>query len=121
MVQNVNTIVATKNNEKVPGTGGVDYIINPGFSGVSMQAGTGNDTLEGSTFGDVFMMSYASGNDVITNFGEGDSLKATSGTITSIEKVDNDVLVTISANTRAKTKRNISTKTAISISRLPPL
>ena len=94
-VENVNVINNYTDNKKVSGTTGNDYISNSAEN-VTIQPGKGNDTVDGSeTFGETFLFSYAAGDNVITNFGKGDTLKSTSGNISSVETVNNDVVVTI--------------------------
>ena len=102
----VKQIIPIENDQdgiKVTGTTGDDYIINSGEN-VSIQAGKGNDTIDGSIFGEVFMFSYASGNDVITNFGVNDTVRNTSGTM-SYKTSGDDVIVSI---TKSKTTATIT-------------
>ena len=90
---------------KVNGTSGNDYITSTGEN-VTIAPGKGNDTVVGSDlYGDMFLFSYTGGNNVITNFNENDTIKSTSGTISSVETVDNDVIVTISKNGKDSTIR----------------
>ena len=96
IVEDVNYVTVNADNKKFEGTTGKDYITNAdGHDGVSMQGGKGDDTFEGSTAGEVFMFSYGSGNDVITNFGESDSLICTSGSISAVDTEGDDVIVTL--------------------------
>ena len=90
----VNYISNDKDKKKITGTGKEDYIENTGED-VTIQAGAGNDTMVGSEFGETYLFSYASGADLITNFGVNDTLKSTSGNIGSLVTVGNDVVVTI--------------------------
>ncbi len=85
-------------NVKVNGTDGNDYIINVG-QGVSIAAGTGNDTIEGSDgYGEMFIVSSADGHDTITNFGANDSIYMTAGKEMKWSTVGNDVIVTVKGN-----------------------
>ena len=115
-VEDVNVIDNTTDKVKVSGTTGNDYISNSAEN-VTIQPGKGNDTVDGSeTFGETFLFSYASGDDVITNFGKGDTLKSTSGNISSVETVNNDVVVTIRPSPRAD-----NPPSAISLCKAPHL
>ena len=98
----VPTIYAAKHDQKVTGTDHRDLLINTGFEGVSMQGGKGNDTYEGSIFGETFMFSYASGDDVVVNFGANDTVRSTSGTL-SYEVSGDDVIVSIKKNSTVGT------------------
>ena len=86
-----------KNKVKITGTVGDDSIVSSG-SKVTIQAGAGDDTITGSDYGEQFWFSYASGKDVVTNFGLNDTLKCTSGSIASVKTVDDDVIVTLKKN-----------------------
>ena len=103
-VDNTNYIEATVDGQKVVGTSGKDYITNDDFERVTIQPGKGNDTMEGSNYGETYLFAYNSGNNVITNFGKGDSLKSTSGTLTTVVS-GNDVIVSI---TKSKTTSTIT-------------
>ena len=92
-VDDVNYIENDRDSIKVTGTTGKDYITNSGAN-VTIQAGKSNDTIDGSIFGEVFMFSYAAGNNVVTNFGANDTVRNTSGTM-SYSISGDDVLVTI--------------------------
>ena len=107
-VDKVNVIVRNEDKIKVTGTTGRDYITTGG-SKVTIQAGKGADTLYGSNEGDMFLFSYASGNDVILNFDSNDTLKSTSGTISGAERSGSDQIVTI---TKGKTSGTITLKNA---------
>ena len=73
----------TKNNS-ILGTVGND----------TLTGGTGNDTLTGGNGADIFI--YSAGNDVITDYAEGvDTLKVTSGTITSVTASGQDITMKI--------------------------
>ena len=93
-VTSESTLVNRDDDVKVTGTGGSDYIINSGQN-VTIQGGSGADTIEGSNFGEVFAFSSADGNDVITNFGANDTLKITAGTFKSMTTVGDDVVVSV--------------------------
>ena len=93
-VRDVNYIFNHEDNKKVSGTSKADFITNSGDN-VTIQPGKGNDTVYGSNHGDLFLFSYAAGDNVILNFDKNDTLQSTSGNITSRETVDNDVVVTI--------------------------
>ena len=92
-VANVNNIVNDKDSKKVTGTSGADYIVNTGEH-VTIQSGKGDDTIVGNDYGELFNFAYTYGNNVITNFGVNDTLKATSGTLT-YKKSGNDMVVSI--------------------------
>ncbi len=71
-------------NNSILGTSGNDTL-----SGM-----TGNDTLTGGDGADIFV--YSAGNDVITDYAEGvDTLKVTSGTITSVTASGQDIVMKI--------------------------
>ena len=89
----INRIENKKNKVKVTGTTDDDHIINYS-SKVTIQAGKGDDTITGSDYAEQYWFSYASGNDVVTNFGVNDTLKCTSGTMT-LKKSGKDYVVTI--------------------------
>ena len=102
-VKQIDTISPDADNQKVTGTTGDDYIHNPGYEGISIQAGKGNDTIDGSIFGETFMFSYAAGNNVVTNFGANDTLRNTSGTMSYKVSGDNVVVTIIYADNIKKT------------------
>ena len=94
-VSNVNNILNTSDSRKVTGSGGNDYIVATGEH-VTIQPGAGNDTIYGSdTYGDMYLMASNTGDNVILNFGKGDTLKCTAGSISATAKSGNDVLVTL--------------------------
>ena len=102
-VDSTNYIEATVDGQKVVGTSGADYITNDGFERVTIQPGKGNDTIEGSADdGEVFAFAYNSGKNVITNFGKNDTLRSTSGTITTL-KSGNNMIVTITKSDTSAT------------------
>ena len=88
-------------NTVFSGTSGADYMIN-NVERVTIESKGGNDTIEGSDYADVYSFAYNHGNNVITNFGAGDTLRATSGTITT-QKSGDDVIVTIASGSTAAT------------------
>ena len=100
----INRIENKKNKIKVTGTTGDDHIINYG-SNVTIQAGKGNDTITGSDYAEQFWFSYASGNDVITNFGLNDTIRCTSGAFSSIETIDNDIVISMEKGSTVGTVR----------------
>ena len=102
-VRSVNYIINRDDKVKVTGTSKVDYIANSG-SGVTIVPGKGNDTLEGSNFGDVFTFAYNHGNNVILNFDKQDTLTASSGTLTTTRS-GSDLIATI---TKGKTKSTVT-------------
>ena len=97
----VTTIVSNKDGETINGTSGRDYIINNNEKSV-IKPGTGDDTMEGSTFAEIYQVAPTGGNDVITNFAQKDTLQATSGTLT-YEPEGKDVIVTIASGSNAAT------------------
>ena len=101
-VERVNYVINRDDNVKVTGTGGADYITNSG-NGVTVQAGAGDDTIDGSNFGEVFAFAYNSGANVITNFGANDTLQMTSGKTMSYAAVESDCVVTIASGTKKST------------------
>ena len=88
--------VNTKNNVKLTGSSYADSIISNG-SKVTIQAGKGNDTITGSSNAEVILVSYASGKDIVTNFGVKDTLRSTSGTLKSKVSGSN-YIVTVSGD-----------------------
>ena len=90
----VNPIVNRRDNYKVTGTDGRDLITNSG-SNVTLQGGGGNDTFEGSGHAELYLFSSAHGDNVITNFGDGDSISMTAGQTLSYATIGNDVIVTL--------------------------
>ena len=101
-VEPVNTITAESDDQKLNSTSGRDYIINPGYERVTITGSKGNDTIDGSIFGEVFQFSYGTGNDVITNFGVNDTLRNTSGTL-SFKKSGDNYIVTSKKNSTTGT------------------
>ena len=97
----VGRVVNSKNGVKLNGTAFDEYIINSGVN-VTINGGKGNDTIIGSAHADVFQFSYASGNDVITNFGASDTIKSTAGTM-SYKRSGDDYVVTIKKNSTSAT------------------
>ena len=91
---NVNYIVNRTDDKKVVGTSGRDWITNSGER-VTIQSGAGNDTIEGCDLGELFLFSSADGNNVITNFGDGDSIKMTNGRTMTYSIEEDDVVVTL--------------------------
>ncbi len=97
-VDDINRIVNTTNNVQVLGTEGKDWLENHG-SGVTINPGTGDDTIEGSdAYGELFLLSSADGNNVITNFGANDSIYMTAGKSMTFATVGSDVVVTLKGN-----------------------
>ena len=91
-----------ENGVKFNGSSGADLMTNYG-SGVTISPGKGNDTLTGSAeYGDVFAFAYSSGNNVITNFSAGDTLKSTSGTIATLKSGDDYVVSITKSNKTAR-------------------
>ena len=105
-ISDVNNIVNKTSNKKLVGTSGRDFIVNSG-SGVTIRSGGGNDTIEGSDFGELYLFSSADGDNVITNFGKGDSLRCTAGSIKSYSIVDDDVIFTLQGTNYTGTVRLI--------------
>ena len=100
-VNQANYIDNADDDKKIVGTSKADWIVNSG-KGVSIASGKGNDTIEGSNFGDVYMFAYNNGANIITNFGNNDTIVATSGTM-SYEKNGEDLLVSITKKTTTST------------------
>ena len=70
-----------------------DVIDNAG-NNVTIQPGKGNDTIVGSDeFGELYLFAYTYGNNVITNFGKNDTLRITTGNITSYYASGSDYVV----------------------------
>ena len=101
MIDSVNQIVNRDDNVTITGSSKKDWISNSG-EGVTIRPGAGNDTIEGSHFAEMYTFAYSTGNNVITNFGANDSIKATSGTMT-YSTVGDDVIVTIASGTKKST------------------
>ena len=97
----INRIINSESDKQITGSSGRDSIINGGEN-VSIKSGKGNDTIEGSIFAETYLFAYNSGDNLITNFGEGDTLKATSGTISTVKSGD-DVIVTITKSNAKST------------------
>ena len=102
-VDYVNYIVNIEDNKPVLGSDKRDYIVSNGEN-VTIQPGKGNDTIEGSNFADLYRFAQTSGDNVITNFGVGDTLQATNGTL-STQKSGSDYVVTI---TKSETTANVT-------------
>ena len=84
-----------RNDVTFSGTGGADYMINSG-SNVTINAGGGDDTIEGASDGsELFRFGAADGNDVICNFGINDTLRVTSGNITNYYAEDGDYIIEV--------------------------
>ena len=90
----INTIMNDEDNVKVLGTDGADYIINGGLS-VTIEGKGGNDTLEGSDYGEMYAFSSADGDNVIKNFGMNDTLRMTAGKTMTWSTIGSDVVVTL--------------------------
>ena len=73
---------------------GNDYIYNGAYNS-TINGGAGNDTVDGYSSGKTIQFSATSGKDLVTNFYSNDTLKITSGTISSHKAVDNDYVVTV--------------------------
>ena len=97
-VENVYHVINRDDKVKVVGTDKDDYIVNSG-NRVTIQSGTGNDTIDGSNFGEVFAFASSDGNNVIKNFGANDTLRMTSGKTIAFETVGADVVVTLKGST----------------------
>ena len=92
-VKGISEITNTKSKTKVVGTGGDDYIVSDGER-VTIQSGAGSDTIVGSDlYGEVFAFSSADEDNLIVNFGVGDTLKCTAGSIASVHTSNDDVIV----------------------------
>ena len=82
----------------VAGTDYNDSIVSEGEF-ITINPGKGNDTLYGSSFGEVYLVGANTGNNLITTLGVNDTLQLVNGTISAIETVNNDLVITIeSAN-----------------------
>ena len=93
-VDSVNYIDNTSDGVNIAGTGGRDYITNSGER-VTLRGGEGNDTFEGSSFAEMYLFSSADDDNVIVNFGAGDSLKMTAGKTMTWSTIGSDVTVTL--------------------------
>ena len=108
VVQSGNTIYVDAVNEVdndypntlVAGSPGRDFITNSG-AGVTIQPGGGNDTIEGCSHGEVYAFGYTDGNNLITDFGENDTLYCSAGTIKKTLVSGDDLLVTLKNGTDA--------------------
>ena len=91
----MNELINSADNKKVVGTSGNDYIINTGEN-VTIAGGKGSDTIIGSDdYGEVFAFSSADDDNVIVNFGTGDTLRMTAGNTLSYSKSGSDYIVTM--------------------------
>ena len=90
-------IINSKDNVKVTGTSGNDYIVNSG-NNVTINGGLGDDTVEGSDYGELIQFGASDGNDLITNFGTNDTLQITGGTL-STAKSGNDLILSLKSST----------------------
>ena len=68
----VNYTVNRDDKTKITGTSDADWITNSG-SKVTIQSGKGNDTIEGSNNGEMFLFGQTDGNNLIINFGKNDT------------------------------------------------
>ena len=99
VVDNINTIVNSSDKKKITGSSGKDFIINTGEN-VTIAPGKGNDTITGANeYGDLYQFAYTNGDNLITNFDRKDTLKSTSGTISTVVSGD-DVIVSITKGTK---------------------
>ncbi len=89
-----NTVINSADAVKVVGSSDADSIVNYG-SNVTIDGGTGNDTFVGSEHGEMYLFSSAYGDNVITNFGVGDSISMISGTQMSGLAYGDDYVVTL--------------------------
>ena len=105
-VNNITTIESGKDKQKLIGTSGRDLIVNS-HEGVTIQSGAGDDTIEGSNFGEMYLFASNTGDNVIVDFGREDSIRCTAGSIKSIATVGNDVLVSMKGSTASGTVRLI--------------
>ena len=93
-VDSITEIINEQNDVKISGTGRRDFILNNG-AGVTIQSNGGNDTLEGSDYGEMYLFSSADGDNTITNFGVNDTIRMTSGKTMTFATVGSDVVVTL--------------------------
>ena len=87
------TIQSYGNYVSVMGGSGNDSIKSTGGSKFTLYGGAGNDTLTGSSSAEVFQVRSDGGKDVITNFGENDSVKSAHGQITKFSTSGNDYIL----------------------------
>ena len=85
----------SKKSSKINGSAGKDYIVNTADN-VTVQGNGGNDIIIGSTlYGDLFLFGAGDGHDSILNFDSKDTLQITSGSISTISTVNNDLLINV--------------------------
>lgn len=79
-------------NTLVKGTSSADSIVNSAQN-VTIHGGKGNDTVTGSSNGEVFQFRSDGGNDVITNFGANDTLYISAGSLSTYYADGNDLII----------------------------
>ena len=90
----VNEVDNRANDAKVVGTDGADWITNS-YANATIEGKGGNDTIEGSTFGEMILFGATDGKDVITNFGDNDSIKINMGNVEAMTKVGDDYIINV--------------------------
>ena len=90
------TVFNTFYGASIDGGAGNDYIDNTGYR-ATINGGKGNDTIEGSSYGNISVYQFGSdgGSDLITGFGEDDTLQIVSGSITSHYNSGADYIVEV--------------------------
>ena len=110
----VNEVNNTKSGVKVTGTNGREYIVNTGAN-VTIEAKGGNDTITGSDFGEMYNFSSGEGDNVITNFGDNDTIRMTAGKKMTWAEDGDDMIVTLkgTAFTGTVTLKDAAGKTLV--------
>ena len=96
-VDSINEIINSNNNSLVAGTSGRDYIFNSGDH-VTIRSGASADTIEGSDYAEVFLFGASDGDNVIINFGAGDTISLSGDGTLSYADVGSDVVVTLKSS-----------------------
>ena len=81
------------NNTVIRGMSGHDSITNTGRN-VTVEGGGGNDTITGGTGGNFYVYANGDGNDLITDFGNNDTLCITGGTYSTVVS-GNDIIINV--------------------------
>ena len=103
-----NKIIGSEENDYIDGGLGKDTIYG-GEGNDTLYGGKGNDVLYGGNGADIFVYGAGDGNDIIKDYSNEDTIKLTSGTITSAVISGSDYIFTIS---KGKTTGKITVKGA---------
>ena len=93
-VVTTNKIKNTKDNVPFLGTDAPDYMTNTG-NNVTLNGGAGNDTIAGSSYGELIQFGADGGQDVVTDFGANDTIQIVSGAVQSHMKNGNDYVFNV--------------------------